>query len=91
LEAKNLAMYVGIHNFHYKYGKYNNVAAKRDDILMRNVILTSKHVKRYAVHSRLAVIHQLLGKPFYTFKKKRVQRMVRTLLEFVRGTNNSSP
>jgi hypothetical protein len=37
---------------------------------MRNVILTIEHVKEYAVHSRLAFIHQLLGKLCYTLRKK---------------------
>ena len=57
---------------------------------MQNVILTSEHVKGYAVHSRLAFVHQLLGKLFYTLRK-RVKRMFRTSLEFGRGANNSSP
>ena len=57
---------------------------------MQNVILTSEHVKGYAVHSRLAFIHQLLGKLFYALRK-RVKRMFRTSLEFGRGANNSLP
>jgi len=49
-----LAIYVGINKFHYEYDKYNNVAAECEDILMRNVIVTSEHVKGYTVYSRLA-------------------------------------
>jgi hypothetical protein len=71
LGAENLAIYVDINKFHYKYDIYNEVSAKREDILMRNVILKSKHVKGYSVRSRLVFIHQLLGKIFYTLGKRK--------------------
>ena len=56
-----------------------NVAAKCDDVLMPNVILTSKHVKGYAVHSRLAIIHQLLGKLFYILRTNSTTDVQNTL------------